>query len=168
MSIKIFYPSFTINIAKKSVKRKLDNYVKVSRKCLAVIKIIEDEFKAIINIDNHHIKLHEGDELSNEQLVLPLTEQSFDLKGRQYVWHTRKDKYNNDVCLIRDIDYSLLHPGLSHQYKAIKENLLLSGYIVRKNGRLYFNYEDVISFNYRSNHRTREPKIDESKPLFNK
>lgn len=168
MSIKIFYPSFTINIAKKSVKRKLDNYVKVSRKCLAVIKIIEDEFKAIINIDNHNIKLHEGDELSNEQLVLSLTEQSFDLKGRQYVWYTRKDKYNNDVCLIRDIDYSLLHPGLPHQYKAIKENLLLSGYIVRKNGRLYFNYEDVISFNYRSNHRTKEPKIDESKPLFNK
>ena len=168
MSIKIFYPSFTINIAKKSVKRKLDNYVKVSRKCLAVIKIIEDEFKAIINIDNHNIKLHEGDELSTEQLVLPLTEQSFDLKGRQYVWYTRKDKYNNDICLIRDIDYSLLHPGLPHQYKAIKENLLLSGYIVRKNGRLYFNYEDVISFNYRSNHRTKEPKIDESKPLFNK
>ena len=166
---KIFlHSSSTINIAKKSVKRKLDNYVKVSRKCLAVIKIIEDEFKAIINIDNHHIKLHEGDELSNEQLVLPLTEQSFDLKGRQYVWYTRKDKYNNDVCLIRDIDYSLLHPGLPHQYKAIKENLLLSGYIVRKNGRLYFNYENVISFNYRSNHRTREPKIDESKPLFNK
>lgn len=168
MSVKIFYPSFTINIAKKSVKRKLNSYTKVSRKCLAVIKIIEGDFKAIINIDKHHIKLHEGDELSNEQLVLPLTEQSFDLKGRQYVWLTHKDKYNNDICLIRDIDYSLLHPGLPHQYKAIKENLLLSGYIVRKNGRHYFNYENVISFNYMSSHRTCEPKIDESKPLFNK
>lgn len=166
--MKLFYPSFTINIASKSVKRSTRSYTKVSRKYLAVVKLVENELKAIINIDKHHIKIKDGDELSNEQLVLPFTEQSFDLKGRQYVWSRIKDKHGHRICIIRNIDYCILHPGLSHQYDTIRENLLIDGYIVRQNKKLYFNFEDVVSFNYLSEYRLKEIRIDETKPLFNK
>ena len=61
-----------------------------------------------------------------------------------------------------------LSPGLPTQYNVIHENLLLAGHIIRKNGKMYFEYEDLVAYHYLSESRICDVKVDNTKPLFNK
>lgn len=166
--VKVFLPKFTI---KPVYKPKVEHHnvgTNISRKCLAVVAEIDGEFKAIINIDKHHIILKEGDEPSNEQLVLPFTDKSLSLKGKTYVFKKDKDESNHYVCVIRDTYNANTHPGLKSQYNALHPNLLIAGHIIRKNGKMYFNYEDLISHHYLCETHLCNVRIDADKPLFNK
>ena len=71
--IKLHIPTFTIKPASKSKREysRLDLESKrkskptgsnISRKCYAVVKEIDGEFKAVINIDTKHIRLKKGDD----------------------------------------------------------------------------------------------------------
>lgn len=166
--VKVFNPVFTINIASKPKREFKLTGSNISRKCYAVVKEIDGEFKAVININKQHICLKEGDELSNEQLILPFTEHSLDLKGKIYVFLKEKDKYGHYVCVIRDTMTANLYPGLPTQYNVVHENLLLAGHIIRKDGKMYFEYEDLVAHHYLSESRICDVKVDNTKPLFNK
>lgn len=166
---KVFAPAaFTIKLASKPKRETNLKGNNISRKCLAVVKEIDGEFKAVINLDKKYIRLKEGDELSNEQLVLPFTEKSLDLRDKLYVWLKKKDKYGHNVCIIRDSFTAHLHPGIPTQYDVFKENILISGHIVRKDGKMYFNYEDLVAFNYLNESYIIDINVDDTKPLFNK
>lgn len=166
--VKVFNPLFTINLASKPKRESKPTGSNISRKCYAVVKEIDGEFKAVININKQHIRLKEGDELSSEQLILPFTEKSLDLKGKTYVFLKEKDKYGHYVCVIRDTMNAELHPGLPIQYNTVHENLLLAGHIIRKNGIMYFEYEDLVAYHYLSESRICDVRVDNDKPLFNK
>ena len=166
--VKVFNPVFTINIASKLKRESKLTGSNISRKCYAVVKEIEGEFKAVVNINKQYIRLKEGDELSNEQLILPFTERSLDLKGKIYVFLKEKDKYGHYVCIIRNTRTANLSPGLPTQYNTVHENLLLAGHIIRKNGKMYFEYEDFVAHHYLSESRICDVKVDNTKPLFNK
>lgn len=166
--VKVFNPVFTINLASKPKRESKPTGSNISRKCYAVVKEIDGEFKAVININKQHIRLKEGDELSSEQLVLPFTERSLDLKGKIYVFLKEKDKYGHYVCVIRDTMTANLSPDLPTQYNTVHENLLLAGHIIRKDGKMYFEYEDLVAYNYLSESRICDVKVDNTKPLFNK
>ncbi len=166
--VKVFNPVFTINLASKPKRESKPTGSNISRKCYAVVKEIDGEFKAVININKQHIRLKEGDELSNEQLILPFTEKSLDLKGKIYVFLKEKDKYGHYVCMIRDIMTANLAPGLPTQYNVVHENLLLAGHIICKDGKMYFEYEDLVAYHYLSESRICDVKVDNTKPLFNK
>ena len=166
--VKIHMPTFTINVASKSKRKFKSTGNTISRKCYAVVKEIDGEFKAVININKQYIRLKEGDELSNEQLVLPFTEKSLDLKDKIYVFLKEKDKYGHYCCVIRDEFTAKWHPGLPIQYNAVHENLLLAGHIIRKNGIMYFEYEDLVAYHYLSKFHVSDIEVDDTKPLFNK
>lgn len=166
--VKVFNPVFTIHLASKPKCESKPTGSNISRKCYAVVKVIDGEFKAVINIDKKYIYLKEGDELSNEQLILPFTEKSLDLKGKLYVFLKKKDKYGHPVCIIRNDNISNISPGLSTQYDTIHENLLIAGHIIRKNGKMYFEYEDLVAYHYLAESRICDVKVDNTKPLFNK
>lgn len=166
--VKISNPVFTINIASKSKHGSKPICSNISRKCYAVVKEIDGEFKAVININKQHIRLKKGDELSSEQLILPFTERSLDLKNKIYVFLKEKDKYGHYVCVIRDTITANLFPGLPTQYNAVHENLLLAGHIIRKNGKMYFEYEDLVAYHYLSEFHICDVEVDNNKPLFNK
>lgn len=166
--VKVFNPVFTINLASKPKRESKPTGSNISRKCYAVVKEIDGEFKAVININKQHIRLKEGDELSSEQLILPFTERSLDLKGKIYVFLKEKDKYGHYVCVIRDTMNAELHPGLPTQYNTVHENLLLAGHIIRKNGIMYFEYEDLVAYHYLSESCICDVRVDNDKPLFNK
>ena len=166
--VKISNPVFTINIASKSKHGSKPTSSNISRKCYAVVKEINGEFKAVININKQHIRLKKGDELSSEQLILPFTKRSLDLKNKIYVFLKEKDKYGHYVCVIRDKMTANLFPGLLTQYNAIHENLLLAGHIIRNNGKMYFEYEDLVAYHYLSEFHIYDVNVDNNKPLFNK
>ncbi len=167
MKVKLFTPSFTIKIANKHKNKLKTDTNKISRKCLAIVVKIDNEFKAIINYEKNHICIKEGDTLSNEQIILPFTEQSFNLKNKIHVWLKEKDKYGYKVRVTRTEHIARLSPGTSTQYDVFKENMLILGYIIRKDGKMYFEYKELVSNNYLSNY-IHDIKIDNSKPLFNK
>lgn len=159
--MNVFNPSFTINIVskpKKHITSKNSNSI-ISRKCLAIVSKIDDEYKAIINYDASS---------NTEKIVIPFTKKSLELKNKEYVWLKDKDEYGHNVCIIRDSQKAFLYPGLDTQYNAIRENLLIAGHIVRIDGKMYFEYETLIAFNYKSNAHINDVKIDYDKPLFNK
>lgn len=166
--VKISNPVFTINIASKPKRGSKPTCSNISRKCYAVVKEIDGEFKAVININKQHIRLKKGDELSNEQLILPFTERSLDLKDKIYVFLKEKDKYGHYICVIRDTMTANLFPGLPTQYNVVHENLLLAGHIIRKNGKMYFEYEDLVAYHYLSESHICDVEVDNNKPLFNK
>ena len=166
--INVNMPIFTIKVASKSKRESKSTGSNISRKCLAVVKEIDGEFKAVINIDNKHIYLKEGDELSNEQLVLPFTEKSLDLKDKTYVFLKNKDKYGHYVCVIRDRNTAHFFPGILTQYNTIHDNLLIAGHIIRKNGKMYFEYEDLVAHHYLTESYICDVNVDDTKPLFNK
>lgn len=152
--------SFTIKIATNNKpKREFLRTNKVSRKCQAIVIKDEGILKARINIS----PLEESEEL----IVIPFTERSLDLKGKTYVFLKNKDEHNHYVCIIRDIHKADLYPGLNTQYDALHEGLLISGYIIRKDGKLYFDYEDIINFSEKSSGYLEDVRIREDKPVFN-
>lgn len=166
--VKISNLVFTINIASKSKHGSKPTGSNISRKCYAVVKEIDGEFKAVININKQHIRLKQGDELSSEQLILPFTKRSLDLKDKIYVFLKEKDKYGHYICVIRNPMTANLFPGLPIQYNAVHENLLLAGHIIRKNGKMYFEYEDLVAYHYLSEFHICDVNVDNNKPLFNK
>ena len=169
--VKVFTSlTFSIKIASKPKKETKSTVSgsNISRKCYAIVAIIDGEYKAIVNYEKKPIYVHKGGELSNKQIVLPFTEKSLSLKDKIYVWLKHKDKYGKRICIIRDRLTAHLYPDVNTQYDAIKENLLLAGHIIRKNGKMYFEYEDLIAYHYLAEHYICEVKIDNTKPLFNK
>lgn len=154
--MKLNLPSFTINVASKP-KREYKNKDKIiSRKCYAVVILIDGELKAAVNYQ------------TNEELILPFTEESLRLKDKEYVFLKKKDKYNHHVCIMRDNLTSSISPGIDDQYDVLHENLLIAGHIIRKNNKMYFEYEDLVKFNHLSDYIINDVRVDESKPLFNK
>ena len=166
--IKVNMPIFTIKVASKSKRESKSTGSNISRKCYAVVKEIDGEFKAVININKEYVRLKEGDELSNEQLVLPFTEKSLDLKHKTYVFLKNKDKYGHYVCIIRDRNTAHFFAGIPTQYNTIHDNLLIAGHIIRKNGKMYFEYEDLVAHHYLAESHICDVKVDNNKPLFNK
>lgn len=169
--VKVFNSqTFSIKLASKPKKETKSTVSgsNISRKCYAIVAKIDGEYKAIVNYEKKPFYFREGGELSNEQLVLPFTEKSLSLKDKIYVWLKHKDKYGKNVCIIRNNITANLYPGVDTQYNAVRENLLLAGHIVRKDGKMYFEYEDLIAYHYLAEHHLCEVKVDNTKPLFNK
>lgn len=164
---KVVFPTFTINCASKT-KKVINHTGTISRKCLAVVTKVDGEFKAIINYDKKNLDITDTFTLKNEVLILPFTENSLSLKDKTCVFLKEKDDTNHYVCVMRDIAKASISPGIKEQYDVFKENFLISGHIVRKDKKMYFDYDDLISYNYLSNFRIKEVDIDMTKPLFNK
>ena len=163
-------PTFTINVVSKP-KIKNNNDIssnKCSRKCYAVVVKIDNEFKAVVNIDGNYDSVIEGDQFSNSKLTLPFTEESLELKGKTHVFLKDVDETGKQPVVIRTESQCHLHPGLPTQYDAVKENLLIAGHIIRKNGKMYFDYEDLVKYHYLAKFKLCDVKVDDNKSLFSK
>ena len=136
-------PKFTIKpvIVKHKTTKK---FTKISRKCYAVvIKDKDDTFKARLTFSP--VESDEGN-IPQEYLVLPFTPDSLKLKGKTHVFSKNKDKHGHHICFIRERMNAVINPGLDSQYNVLKEGILISGCIVEKDNKKYFNYEELIAF----------------------
>lgn len=135
--------SFAIkDVTVNKVKRESKAVTKVGKKCQAVVIKDDDILKARLTTS----PVTDSEETLNEFLVLPLTPDSFNLKGKTKVFLKEKDKYGHYVCVIRDELTAKLHPGVDTQFDTLHEGLLISGHVVKKNGKQYFDYEDLVAF----------------------
>lgn len=148
-----------INLAivpKKKTKEK--EYTKISRKCKAIIVKDENgEFKARISLMNK--------ECNPDIITISITPRSFDLKGKTYIFAKKKDKYKHNICIVKDYIDATINPGVNGTYSPIAEGIVCSGFVVRKESILYFDYDDIIAF-CPNGAILNNVKIDTSKPLF--
>lgn len=120
------------------VPKALQGYTKVGSKQLAVVIIENGIFKARLTTSPV--------EETQEFKVVDFTPRSLELKGKSCVFYKNKDKYNHNVCYMRDATTSKHNPGTTDQYDVFKENILISGHLYRKDGVLYFDYEKLMAF----------------------
>ena len=148
-----------INIAKRNKKKhnvSTENNV-ISRICRAIVIKDDEGFKAKININN---------EEDSDILVIPFTTESYNIKGKEVIFSKERIDDGRFICLIRDKASSNLYNDVEH-YIPFRENIVITGNIVRINEKMYFRYKEFISFS---------PFVEdykpclthEDKPLFNK
>lgn len=148
-----------INIAKGNKKKRNVSTKSnvISRICRAVVIKDDEGFKAKINIDN---------EETSDILVIPFTTESYDIKGREIIFSKERIDNGRFLCLIRDKASSNLYNDVEH-YIPFRENIVITGDIVRIDGKMYFRYKEFISFS--SFVEDYKPYLTrEDKPLFKK
>lgn len=148
-----------INIAKGNKKKRNVSTKRnvISRVCRAVVIKDDEGFKAKINIDNKE---------NSDILLIPFTTESYDIKGKEIIFSKERMDNGRFLCLIRDKASSNLCNDVE-RYIPFKENIVITGNIVRIDGKMYFRYKDFISFSpfvedYKS------CLTHEDKPLFKK
>lgn len=75
---------------------------------------------------------------------LPLTEKSFNLTGKKYVFTRKKDKKGKRTCIIRDEFHSKFLSGLPEQYLPFTKNWVVSGYIVQNGLIRQFDFKTLL------------------------
>ena len=135
---------FTINLAKGFKKKPKDSKPDiVSKLCIGITIKEGDEYKIRVSLKNNS-------EYPNF-IVIPFTKESLELKGKVIVYSHKKDKYGHYIAYYRDPYLCKLFPGLPSQYTAVRDKLICSGYVIRKDGKLMFDLTDYSTSLFQSN-----------------
>lgn len=146
MATKLVH-SFNITIAKKDKPKKVaDTYTKIGKKCEAVV--IKDGNTLKARLINSPV------EECSEYRVLALTPESLSLKHKSVIFYKKKDKYNHRVVIMRSPYQCMTSNADSRFYDALSEGVVISGHVVRKDKKHYFNYEQLIALKEYSKNMT--------------
>lgn len=150
---------FKINAAKIKDLKKNEVFRKVSRKCLAQVTKIGKHWYA---------NVLKNDETSNDFVIsLRLTDKSLSLRDKQFIFTTYKDEHGHQMCFIRTALEAMISPKGIIPYQAVKEGIVVAGYIVRDQGKLYFEYTEFVSFTNNPEVYLVKVRINKDKPLMN-
>ena len=104
-----------------------------------------DNFK--IQIDVKAIKSDIVDKGYPDILVLDFTEESYELKDVLSVFDRNPDKNGRYTRYVRNITNAKFMSGDPDRYVPFCKNWICSGYIVRCNGKMMFDFNDCIAPN---------------------
>jgi hypothetical protein len=149
-----------INIAKGNKRKRNVNSIEgtvISRVCRAIVIKDDDGFKAKINLDKDN---------NSDILLVPFTTKSYDIKGREIIFSKERIDNGRHRCIIRDKLKANTYNDVEN-YIPFRENIVITGDILRIDGKMYFRYREFISFS---------PFVEdynpcltrEDKPLFKK
>ena len=136
------FNSFKLVLKKKAIKT--DSNKKLTPRLVKGICIKDgDDYKIEINIKA--LKPDIIDKGQPDLLILPFTEDSYDLKGVVSVFDREPDKKGKYTRYVRNEINCKFFPGSPERYTPFCHNWICSGYIVRHNGKLMFDFNDCIS-----------------------
>lgn len=129
----------------------------ISRICRAIVIKDDEGFKAKIRVNN---------EENADILLIPFTTESYDIKGKEIIFSRERIDDGRFRCIIRDKASAILYNDVEN-YIPFRENIVITGNIVRIDGKMYFQYKEFISFSpFVEDYR---PCLThEDKPLFKK
>ena len=129
----------------------------ISRICRAVVIEDDEGFKAKIAVNN---------EENSDVLLIPFTTESYNIKGKEIIFSKERIDNGRFRCIIRDKASDILYNDVEH-YIPFRKNIVITGNIVRIDGKMYFQYKEFISFSpFVEDYRPC--LIHEDKPLFKK
>lgn len=144
---RVLIHTFAIKGVTKKHSRASTAFIRIGRKCQAVVIRDDDILKARLVTS----PVEESD-APIEFHILPLTPNSFSLTGKLYVFFKERDEYNHLVCIIRNPYKASLDPNLNPNFVTLHEGLLITGYVVSRDKKRYFEYKDVIAFSENGEH----------------
>lgn len=148
-----------IHIAKRNKKKRnvsTESNI-ISRICRAVVIKDDEGFKAKIAVNN---------EENSDVLLIPFTTESYNIKGKEIIFSKERIDNGRFRCIIRDKASAILYNDVEH-YIPFRKNIVITGNIVRIDGKMYFQYKEFISFSpFVEDYRPC--LIHEDKPLFKK
>ncbi len=101
-----------------------------------------DDFKIQINVKA--LKPNIIDKGQPDLLVLDFTEESYDLKGVILVFDRKPDKDGRYTRYVRNETKAKFHPGSPEKYVPFCCNWVCNGYIVRRNGKMMFDFNECL------------------------
>lgn len=104
-----------------------------------------DDFK--IQVDIKALKPDIIDKGHPDILVLDFTEESYELKGVLSVFDRNPDKNGKYTRYIRNATNAKFMPGSPERYVPFCRNWVCNGYIVRRNGKMMFDFNECIAPN---------------------
>lgn len=102
-----------------------------------------DDYK--IQLDIKALKPNIIDEGQPDLLLLDFTEESYNLKGLNSIFSREKDERGKYTQYIRDDSKAKFHPGNIEKYVPFCHNWVCSGYIIRRNGKMLFDFNQCIA-----------------------
>lgn len=137
--------TFGLKLAKP---RKVGNNkpVRVSKKVIGKC-FIEDGIYKI------HVELEPKDavDIHPAKLLLEFTQDSYDLKSRDKVFSKCKTNEDKWVCYCRTKDHATVFPGDRSNYVPFAPKWLCSGYVVKVDKHLMFEFKETLTidgYNY--------------------
>lgn len=128
-----------INIAKGNKKKRNVNSIEgiiISRVCRAIVIKDDDGFKAKINLDK---------DKNSDILLVPFTAESYNIKNKEIIFSKERIDDGRYRCIIRDKLKANIYNDTEH-YIPFRENIVITGDILRIDGKMYFRYKQFISF----------------------
>ena len=129
---------FTFKIAKP--KEHKETVKKVSNKLVQGVCFLDETD----NIWKIHIPMSEDSENNDAMRVLEFTKDSYELKGKLYVFTKNKKERGKPICIVRTKEKALACPGLESMYTPFCKNWVYSGYIVKENGKTMFQMHEAV------------------------
>ena len=147
----------TFKIVPKKRAVRPDGNKKLTTKLVKGICLkIDGEYK--IQLDVKLLKPNIIDKGQPDILILNFTEESYELKGITSVFSREPDKRGRYTRYIRSEVNAKFMPGSQERYVPFCHNWVCSGYIVRRNGKLMFEFNECIA---PQGYTVMEPEEDE-------
>lgn len=137
------FNSFKLIPKKRSIKNDCNKKKLTSKLVRGVCFKEGDDFK--IQIDAKVLKPDIIDKGQPDILVLDFTEESYELKGVTSVFDRNPDKHGKYIRYIRNEVHAKNFPGSPERYVPFCKNWICSGYIVRCNGKMMFDFNECIA-----------------------
>lgn len=132
----------TFNFAKKKIVKSNTNK-KLTTKLVQGVCIMDGEdFK--IQVDVKALKPNIIEKGYPDILMLDFTENSYELKDIVSVFDRIPNKKGKQVRYIRSLSDAKFMPGSQDRYVPFCNNWICSGYIVRHNGKMMFDFNECI------------------------
>lgn len=128
-----------INIAKGNKKKRNVNSIEgtvISRVCRAVVIKDDEGFKAKINLSNDD---------DSDVLLIPFTTESYNIKNKEVIFSKERIDNGRYRCIIREKLKASINNDTEH-YIPFRKNIVVTGNILRIDGKMYFRYKQFVSF----------------------
>ena len=133
------FNSFKLVVKKKSIR--VNDNKRLTTKLVKGICIKDgDDYKIQLNVKA--LKPDIIDKGQPDLLILPFTDESYELKGVNSVWDKNPDKNGKYTRYIRTAVNAKFMPGSPERYVPFCKNWICSGYIVRRNGKMMFDFNE--------------------------
>ena len=144
--VKLRFDNLTIgqfNFKFVSKKHKEGNKKLTSKLIKGICFKEGDDYK--IKLDVKALKPDIIDKSQPDLLVLDFTEESYNITGVISVFDRNPDKNGKYTRYIRSEINAKFHPGSPERYIPFCCNWICSGYIVRRNGKMMFDFNECIA-----------------------
>lgn len=135
-----------MNKLKLSIKISAPKKQKTNSKSSITIEAKNKKGCVFINEDGEYRVsiISEDDKLYNN-MILPFTKKSYELKGCINIFSRTKDEHNNYVRYVRNEEKAKTFPGDPNKYVPFAPNWIVKGDIVKEDLVLKFDFKNLLT-----------------------